>query len=64
MNPIIRLVNYMEKFKKEKPILYKTLYIMLWCAAPIEMLCIKLGLFGYKKYKQNQIKKTTLEELK
>lgn len=50
-NQIINLINYIETKREANPKLFKVLWYILWCAAPIEMSCIKLGVFGYKKIK-------------
>lgn len=64
MNPILRFITFLEGIRDNRPILYKSLYYALWVTMPIEMLCIKLGLFGYKKFKENQFSNKTLERLR
>ena len=50
-NYIIKMINYLETKKESNPKTFKILYIALFCIAPIEMISIKLGIFGYKKLK-------------
>ena len=59
---ILRFINYIDSTKESNPRLFKILYILLWFIAPIEMACIKLGIFGYKKIKEHN--KPNLEELR
>ena len=48
---VIDLVNKLEAIQKSNPRLFKIGIITLYCVAPIEMLCLKLGVMGYKKFK-------------
>lgn len=48
---VVDLCNKLEAIQKSNPKLFRIGFIILWCVAPIEMLCIKLGVFGYKKFK-------------
>lgn len=60
-NHITNIINYIERRKETNPRLFKILYYGLFLIAPIEMLCIKLCLFGYKKvktYNNKTIKET------
>jgi len=63
-NIITNLINKIEQFRESKPRVFKVLYVSLWCIAPIEMLCIRLGVFGYKKLQKKYYFNSTLEELK
>ena len=50
-NYIIKIINYLETKKESNPKTFKILYITLFFIAPIEMISIKIGIFGYKKLK-------------
>ena len=57
---ILRFITYIDSIKESQTILFKILYILLWFLAPIEMICIKLGILGYKKIKHYH--KSNIEE--
>lgn len=59
---IIKLIDYVETKREANPRLFKVLIIGLWFIAPLEMACIKLGIFGYNKIKQYN--KSSLDRLK
>ena len=62
---VINLVNRLQDIQESNPKLFRIGLIILWCVAPIEMLCLKLGLFGYKKFKmQYYLSRERQEELK
>ena len=48
---VIDLVNRLQDIQESNPKLFRIGFIILWIVAPIEMLCLKLGLLGYKKFK-------------
>ena len=62
---VVDLCNKLEAIQKSNPKLFRVGYIILWCVAPIEMLCIKMGIFGYKKFKmQYQMSREEQEDLR
>ena len=62
---VVDLVNKLEAIQKSNPKLFRIGFIILWVIAPIEMLCLKLGLFGYRKFKmQYYMSRENQEELK
>ena len=63
-NQIIKLINYVDSKKQSNPKLFKVLYISLWMVAPLEMLCFKMGWFGFKKLQKKFYFNSTLEDLK
>uniref|UniRef100_A0AAT9J7J4 ORF20 n=1 Tax=Nitrosopumilaceae spindle-shaped virus TaxID=3065433 RepID=A0AAT9J7J4_9VIRU len=64
MNIILKLINYIDSKKESNPKLFKFLLICLWLVAPAEMLCIRLGWFGFKKLQKKFYFNSTLEKLK
>lgn len=60
---IINLINKIEMNRTKKPKTFKIIMITLYCIAPIEMLCLKLGILGYKKL-NNKYSKKIQEDLK
>lgn len=60
MNIILKLYNKINAMPKRRK---KILLIVLYCIAPIEMLCLNLGIFGYKKL-CNKVSKKIHEDLK
>lgn len=54
----------MEMFRESRPKTFRILYYALWVFAPIEMCCIKLGIFGYKKLRINEYNKSVMENMK
>ena len=63
-NIFINFIDRLEQIRESKPRLFKILFYTLWAIAPIEMCCIKLGIFGYKKLKKKFYFNSTLEDLK
>ena len=62
---VMDLVNKLQDIQESNPKLFRIGFIILWCIAPIEMLCLKLGLFGYKKFKmQYYMSRENQEDLK
>ena len=62
-NPVIKIINYLEAIKQEKPTLYKIIYYSLWVIAFEEMLCIKFGIFTYKKLSARNDKRIFNEKI-
>lgn len=54
---LINLINKIEMNRIKHPKTFKLVMILLWVIAPLEMACIKLGIFGYTKINQYNNKK-------
>lgn len=52
MNEIQRAIEYIDLQKEKKPRLFKAIYYLLWCVAPLEMAGIYFSKKAYDKLKR------------